>query len=183
MLHLTYTELSAPTADHADSVLYPGEGVNELTKRARIREREIGELEAKLNALASLPTTVEQVIEVERELESNPIEVPEPLRNPWKERDQLRDDLDGISSLFPDSAPHKHPETGVSLHDDVADLLRDKQIEYERAEKHWREGNELRAKLTDAEARERRAVKWLRWAELSALQNTNKDTSSNSETT
>lgn len=54
------------------------------------------------------------------------------------ERDELRNDLDGISALFPDSAPHKHSETGVSLHDDVRDLLRDKRREYERGEANWR---------------------------------------------
>lgn len=64
------------------------------------------------------------------------------------ERDELRNDLDGISALFPDSAPHKHSETGVSLHDDVRDLLRDKRREYERAEANWRN-------LVAAEERER----------------------------
>ena len=31
--------------------------------------------------------------------------------------------LSAISALFPDDAPHKHPETGVSLLDDVRDVI------------------------------------------------------------
>ena len=33
------------------------------------------------------------------------------------------DTLSAISALFPYDAPHKHPETGVSLLDDVRDAL------------------------------------------------------------
>jgi len=35
------------------------------------------------------------------------------------------DTLSSISALFPDDAPHKHPETGVSLLDDVRDVIED----------------------------------------------------------
>lgn len=36
---------------------------------------------------------------------------------------RLTESRDAISALFPDDAPHKHPETGVSLLDDVRDLI------------------------------------------------------------
>lgn len=54
MRPLTYTELSAPTVDPADSVMYPNEGEIELTRRARIRERELLRAEASLERAMDL---------------------------------------------------------------------------------------------------------------------------------
>lgn len=58
---LTYTELSAPTADPADSVMYPGEGVVELTRRARIRERELADAEARERGLREALKNIEEL--------------------------------------------------------------------------------------------------------------------------
>lgn len=39
--------------------------------------------------------------------------------------EQAQELVSDISALFPDNAPHKHPETGVSLLDDVRDAIQD----------------------------------------------------------
>ena len=51
--------------------------------------------------------------------------------------ESLTETYNAISALFPDNAPHKNPVTGVSLLDDVRDMMEDAVV-YGREARDWR---------------------------------------------
>lgn len=66
---------------------------------------------------------------------------------------ELEKEAEEISQALPDDAPHKHEITGYSLVDDIRDLVRDKQKEFERAEKHWQSATRLLTQVAEQNAK------------------------------